>query len=232
MTRRGLRVGFFLSIVACSSVPAAEAPASDDAGAAAPSSGGPRGDSGAAPDDASSSPDTGKDAGADAAASSWRCGHGTFTQADSVAACALPNLYLDSGPGAAPRYCDGATITGGSWEVWCSSGNLLVKLHVDGLTGTSSHAGCAGLTERKVYSAWAQLNGSGSGMMPKAGAPLAYDVSKSVAVDLATLGNTAHADTGTGTLFLLSEFPAACAALPARAVMGGVNVSWNAATND
>ena len=171
------------------------------------------------------------DGGSDAS-TSWRCGHGTFTQADAVTACAVPNMYLDNGPGAAVRYCDGARVTGGTWEVWCSAGPLLVTLHVDGLTGTDTHSGCMGFTGRKVQSAWSELNGSGSGMLPKSGAPVAFDIAKPINVDLATLGNTQSDKSGSGHLYLLGEFPGPCGNIGPRAVMSGVAISWNAATGN
>ena len=61
------------------------------------------------------------------------CGQGTFTQAESLAACSSAataqvcsdyNSFAPDGstqPVIVPSQCDGATITGGSWQVWCSA---------------------------------------------------------------------------------------------------------------
>src|SRR4051794_13082344 len=155
MNWHGLGIGCLL-LAACGTSPSTSG---DDPGGGPSGPGGPAVEAGTAydgsddPTDASTI-DAHADGGSDAA-TSWRCGHGTFTQADAVTACAAPNNYLD-GPGAAARYCDGATISGGSWEVFCSAGPLLVKLHLDGLTGTATHSGCMGFTERKVQSAWSE----------------------------------------------------------------------------
>jgi hypothetical protein len=233
MNWRVLGVGLCF-LVACSSSPSSSssedpaAPATDAGGAV---EGGPAGRDAEAPTDGSVALDGATDAGADGGTAK-RCGHGTFTQAEAIVACEAPNLYLDSGPGAQPRYCDGATISGGSWEVWCSSGPLLVKLHLDGLTATTARSGCMGFTETKVASGWSQLNGSGSGMLPKSGAPVAFDVTKPIAIDLATLGNSTSDKTGTGQLYLIGEFPGPCGGQRPRAVMSGVAISWNATTGN
>lgn len=226
-------VGFSL-LVACSASPPSS---SDDSGAPEADAGGAA-EAGPSDRDASvawdASPilDATTDARADGGAAR-RCGHGTFTQADALLACAVPNTYLDSGlPGEQTRRCDGATITGGSWEVWCSSGPLLVKLHLDGLTATGAYGGCGGFTEIKVWSGWSHLNGQGSGMLPTTAAPLGFDVTMPIAIDLATLGNTNNEVAGSGHLFLIGEFPPGCGALRPRAVMSGVAIAWNAATGD
>ncbi len=222
-----------LLVVACGASGASsgdDSGAPVDSGGAVPDGGAPPGNDDAGPKDASAI-DATADGGSDAG-TSWRCGHGTFTQTDAATACAVPNMYLDNGPGAAVRYCDGANLTGGTWEVWCSGGPLLVKLHIDGLTGTDTHSGCMGFTGRKVLYAWSQLNGSGSGMLPKSGAPVAFDIAKSITVDLATLGNTHSDQSGSGHLYLLGEFPGPCGNIGPRAVMSGVAVSWNATTGN
>ena len=225
MNLRSLVLGF--SLLACSSTPAADDPGTEgkDAGGATAEGGSPRDDGGSVTTDAAV--DAGSDAG-----TSWRCGHGSFTQADAVIACAVPNMYLDNGPGAAARACDAATISGGTWEVRCSSGPLLVEVQFECITGTGSQVGCMGSTQQKVVSAWSQLNGSGSGMLPKSGAAVTFDIAKPLTVDLATLGNSTSDKSGAGHVYLIGELPPACGTIGARAVVSGVAVQWDAAKKD
>jgi hypothetical protein len=70
-----------------------------------------------------------------------RCGDGTFTDADSKMVCQMSSFLLDywgMQMTPFPRACDAATITGGSYEVWCTPTQAYVHVRFTGLRATGT----------------------------------------------------------------------------------------------
>ncbi|MSP59901.1 MAG: hypothetical protein EXR72_06090 [Myxococcales bacterium] len=162
-TARGRPATLLLLVGGCStsSAPPADADAKDGSAADASTA-----DAGAAMDLASLSDGSSPDAAPPDAAlgpsqpnppqGAKKCGSGSFTDADSRAACKAPSQLLDSWGMQMqpfPRVCDAATISGGTWEVWRTATVAYVFVRYAGLraTGTLSCKAATLLSLSAVY---------------------------------------------------------------------------------
>lgn len=237
------RLALFLLVLssfvpaACSSSSSAGGGAgADPAGSDADASGDDRDRRG--PDDAGSDGAPAKDAALDSATSpkdagalgpqppsgSTPCGSGTFTQAQAFAACQTPSVALDT-MNPTERHCDAVTITGGSWQAWCSSGPVYVWAELEGVTSTGAWKPCKGTTEMMPSHGWIEIGGGGSGMTARPSL-VTFDTSKPADVAFATLGNTAAVQSGTANLFFLAEGSLACSPAGNPVVVSGVQITF------
>lgn len=168
-----------------------------------------------------------KDAGAlgpQPPAGSTLCGSGTFTQAQALTACQAPSVVLDT-MNPTERHCDAVTITGGSWQAWCSTGPVYVWAELEGLETTGAWKACNGTTEMMPSHGWIDLAGGGSGMSARPSL-VTFDTSKPADVGFATLGNTASVQSGTANLFFLAGGSLGCSPSGNPVVVSGVQIAF------
>lgn len=92
-------------------------------------------DGGSSKTDSATSPDGGGDSlQASPPAGFSKCGSGLITTASALSAC---QGFDDSSP-VRPKACDGATLTGGSWELWCKGDDRWVWARFDDVRTTAT----------------------------------------------------------------------------------------------
>ena len=157
------------------------------------------------------------------------CGHGMATAAEAAKACAEPSFALDQAQKLARR-CDGAKVTGVSWEVYCSGGGVYLWVRYHQLQANARYPGCMGFLSDQLTYGWRDVSdaqGGRGGAMTVAQAGEGFN-------DLTPLEVVASdsvqpiGPSGTGNLYLFADFNDTCGGAPVSAVVSGVAVQWDA----
>jgi len=152
-----------------------------------------------------------------------RCGHGSFTEAEAMMACA--SASASALPIMTVTGCGAVTISGGLWEVWCGSSATdapYVRVRYDGVLVTAG----GGPVDEVI--GWIDANGGGSGMTLAPGSGLlSFNSTTPTDAVLQSLGNTQAAVAGQGTVFLLGTIGLSAGSSGTPTVVSGVAISWD-----